>query len=115
GRGAGGVGATTPAPIRHLGARARGTRAGRATPLAPVPRVMLSGQPAVTLASPYAIAACGLTGTTAPPCVTGQWMLGAARVLAGGMPVATMFGQSTCVPTGTPMLPVAAQTRVLAT
>ncbi len=104
-----------PAPILHLGATVLCTHAGQATPLAPFPRVMLSGQPTVTLASPYAIAACGLTGTTAPPCVTGQWMLGATRVLAGGTPVATMTGQSTCVPTGTPMLPVVAQTRVLAT
>jgi hypothetical protein len=104
-----------PAPILHLGATVLCTHAGQATPVAPFPRVMLSGQPAVTLASPYAIAACGLTGTTVPPCVTGQWMLGATRVLAGGTPLATMFGQSTCVPTGTPMLPVVAQTRVLAT
>ncbi len=104
-----------PAPILHLGATVLCTHAGQATPLAPFPRVMLSGQPAVTLTSPYAIAACGLTGTTVPPCVTGQLTLGATRVLAGGTPVATMLGQSTCVPTGTPMLPVVAQTRVLAT
>ena len=42
-------------------------------------------------------------------------MLGATRVLAGAAPVATMLGQSTCIPTGTPMLPVVAQMRVLAT
>jgi hypothetical protein len=29
--------------------------------------------------------------------------------------VATMMGTSTCIPTGTPMMPIAAQTRVLAT
>src|SRR5215510_51655 len=104
-----------PAPILHLGATVLCTHAGQATPLTPFPRVMLSGQPAVTLASPYAIAACGLTDTPTPPCVTGQWMLGATRVLAGGTPVAPMIGQSTCVPTGTPMLPVVAQVRVLAT
>ena len=37
------------------------------------------------------------------------------RVTAGGAPLATLAGQSACVPTGTPMLPVVAQTRVLAT
>jgi hypothetical protein len=47
--------------------------------------------------------------------VTGQWISGAVRVLAGGVPVATMAGASTCIPTGTPMLPVSAQPRVLAT
>src|SRR5690349_4955953 len=102
-------------PVLHLGATVLCTHAGQATPLAPFPRVLLSGQPAVTLTSPYAVAACGLTGTPAPPCVTGQWIVGATRVLAGGIPVVTMLAQSTCIPTGTPMLPVAAQTRVLAT
>jgi len=104
-----------PTPVLHLGATVLCTHAGQATPLAPFPRVLLSGQPTVTLTSPYAVAACGLTGTPAPPCVTGQWIIGATRVLAGGTPVVTMLGQSTCIPTGTPMLPVAAQTRVLAT
>ena len=41
--------------------------------------------------------------------------MGAVRVLAGGAPVATLMSQSVCIPTGTPMLPLMAQTRVLAT
>ncbi len=104
-----------PAPVLHLGATVLCSHAGQATPLAPFPRVLLSGQPAVTLTSPYAIAGCALTGTPSPPCVTGQWLLGATRVMAGGAPLVTMAGQSTCIPTGTPMLPVVAQLRVLAT
>lgn len=104
-----------PAPILHLGATVLCTHAGQATPMAPFPRVMVSAQPVVTLTSPYVIAGCALTGTPTPPCVTGQFVLGAARVLAGGAPVATLMSQSTCIPTGTPMLPVMAQTRVLAT
>jgi len=104
-----------PAPVLHLGATVLCSHAGQATPLTPFPRVLLSGQPAVTLTSPYAIAGCALTGTPNPPCVTGQWVLGATRVLAGGAPLATMAGQSVCVPTGAPMLPVVAQMRVLAT
>jgi hypothetical protein len=103
-----------PAPILHLGAVVTCSHAGPATPLAPFPRVLLSGQPAVTLASPYGVTGCALTGS-APPCVTGQWLSGAVRVLAGGVPVATMIGASTCVPTGTPLLPISAQPRVLAT
>ena len=47
--------------------------------------------------------------------MTGQWISGAVRVLAGGVPVAMIAGASTCIPTGTPMLPVSAQPRVLAT
>jgi hypothetical protein len=104
-----------PAPVLHLGASVLCSHAGPATPLAPFPRVLLSGQPAVTIASPYAITGCALSASGTPPCATGQWLLGATRVLAGGTPLATMAGQSTCIPTGTPMLPVVSQLRVLAT
>jgi hypothetical protein len=104
-----------PAPILHLGATVLCSHAGQATPAAPFPRVMASGQPIVTLTSPWLVAGCALTGTPTPPCVTGQFLIGATRVLAGGAPVVTMVSQSTCVPTGTPMLPVMAQTRALAT
>ena len=104
-----------PAPILHLGATVLCSHAGQAVPMAPFPRVLLSGQPAVTLTSPYAIAGCALAGTPSPPCVTGQWLLGATRVMAGGAPLVTLAGQSTCITTGTPMLPVVAQIRVLAT
>jgi uncharacterized Zn-binding protein involved in type VI secretion len=103
-----------PAPILHLGATVLCSHAGQATPTAPFPRVMVSGQPVVTITGPYAIVGCALTGS-APPCATGQFVMGAARVLAGGASVATLASQSVCVPTGTPMLPVMAQTRVLAT
>ena len=104
-----------PAPILHLGATVICSHAGQATPLSPFPRVSVSAQPVVTMSSPYAIAACALSGTSAPPCVTGQFVMAATRVLAGGVPVTTMVSQSVCTPTGTPMMPVMAQTRVLAT
>ena len=104
-----------PAPILHLGATVLCSHAGQATPVSPFPRVLLSGQPAVTLATPYAIVGCALTGTPNPPCATAQWIVGAVRVTAGGAPVVTMTSQSVCVPTGTPLMPVVAQTRVLAT
>lgn len=104
-----------PAPVLHLGATVLCSHAGQATPLAPNPRVMLSGQPVVTLASPYAVAGCALTGTGAPPCVTAQFIVGATRVMVAGAPVATMAGSSVCTPSGTPLLPVVAQLRVLAT
>ena len=103
-----------PAPVLHLGATVLCTHTGQATPLAPFPRVTVSGQPVVTLTSPYAIAGCALATTSTPPCVTGQFISGAARVLAGGAPVVTMIGSSVCTPTGTPMLPITAQARVLA-
>jgi hypothetical protein len=104
-----------PVPALHLGAVVTCTHGGPATPAAPFPRVLLSGQPVVTLSSPYVITGCALTGTGTPPCATGQWLSGAVRVLAGGVPVATMAGASTCIPTGTPMLPITAQPRVVVT
>lgn len=104
-----------PAPILHLGATVLCSHAGQALPMSPFPRVLVSAQPVVTLASPYAIAGCALTGTPVPPCLTGQFVMGAARHRPARAPVATLASQSVCVPTGTPMLPLAAQTRVLAT
>lgn len=104
-----------PAPILHFGATVLCSHAGQATAVTPFPRVLVSGQPVVTLTTQYVIACCALTGTPNPPCVSGQFIVGAVRVLAGGQPVATMMGQSICTPTGTPMMPVVAQTRVLAT
>jgi hypothetical protein len=104
-----------PAPILHVGATVLCGHAGSAQPLAPFPWMLVSGQPVVTLATPYAVAGCALTGTSAPPCVTAQWLVGAVRVLAGGTPVVTLAGTSLAMPSGTPLLPVAAQTRALAT
>ena len=104
-----------PAPILHLGATGMCMHAGSAQPVAAFPRVTVSGQPVVTLASPYVVAGCALTVTTAPPCVTASWMVGATRVLAGGQPVLTMAGVSLCAPSGTPLQALVAQTRALAT
>ncbi len=104
-----------PAPILHLGATVTCMHAGQATPLAPFPRVTVSGQPVTTLTTPYAVAGCALTGTSAPPCVTAQWVMGATRVMAGGAPVLIQTGQAVCVSSGTGLLPLVAQMRVLAT
>lgn len=104
-----------PGPILHLGATVMCMHAGPAQPLAPFPRVMVSGQPVVTQASPYAVTGCALTGTTVPPCVTAQWVTAALRVLAGGVPVLTQASQAVCVPTSTGLLPVVVQPRVSAT
>ena len=103
-----------PGPVVHLGATVMCAHAGQATPTTPFPRVLVGGQPVVTLATPYVVAGCALTGTPTPPCVTGQWLAGATRVLAGGVPLALQAGSSVTVPTGTPMLPLVVQPRVVA-
>ena len=104
-----------PGPIVHLGATVMCAHAGTAMPASPFPRVMVSGQPVVTLTTQYVIAGCALTGTPTPPCVTGQWVVGAVRVTAGGVPVAIQTGSSITTPTGSPMLPLVVQPRVVAT
>ncbi len=87
------------------------SHAGQAQPTTPVPRVLVGGQPVVAISSPYVIAGC----TFSAPCVSGQWTVGAVRVLVLGTPVVVQNGLSTCMPTGTPLLPITIQPRVVAT
>ena len=86
---------------------------GQAQPTAPNPRVLVSGQPVVTLAAPYVVAGCPFVPPGGNgPCVTAQWVVGATRVLAGGMPVLLQDSQAVCVPTGTPLQVLVTQVRV---
>jgi hypothetical protein len=103
-----------PGPIVHLGATVTCSHAGQATPVAPFPRVLVSGQPVVTVAGAYAVAGCGLTGTPNPPCVTAQWVTGAVRVKAGGAPVVVVGSQAICTPTAQPLIIIVTQVRVSA-
>jgi hypothetical protein len=89
---------------------------GQATPTAPSPRVLVSGMPIATITAPYAVAGCAFVPPAGNgPCVTAQWVMGAVQVTSEGQPVAIMTGMATCVPTATPLLPVVAQTRAVAT
>jgi hypothetical protein len=105
-----------PAPILHMGATVLCSHGGQAVPTAPSPRVLVAGMPAATIAAPYAIAGCAFVPPGGNgPCVTAQWVVGAVQVLSEGQPVAVMSGVAICVPTGTPLLPLVTQMRVLAT
>lgn len=105
-----------PAPILHMGATVLCSHGGQAMPTAPSPRVLVSGMPIATIAAPYAIAGCAFVPPAGNgPCVTAQWVMGAVEVVSMGQPVVIMTGVAVCVPTGTPLVPVVAQTRVLAT
>jgi hypothetical protein len=85
-------------------------------PTVPSARVLVSGMPIATIAAPYSVVGCALVPPAGNgPCVTAQWVVGAVQVLSEGQPVALLTGVATCVPTGTPLLPVVAQMRVLAT
>ncbi len=103
-----------PGFMVHQGASVMCSHAGTAQPAVPSPRVTVSGQAIVTLPGTYTIAGCALTGTSAPPCATAAFTTSATRVTSMGQPVLLQDSQSTCVPTGTPLMIVATQVRVSA-
>jgi hypothetical protein len=103
-----------PGFVLHVGATVICSHAGQAQPTVPNPRVMVSGQPTVTLGAPWVIAGCGLTGTPNPPCVTATWIVGATRVLSQGQPLLLQDSQATCMAPGTPLQVLVAQVRVKA-
>lgn len=105
-----------PGLILHTGALVLCSHGGMATPTVPSPVVTVSAMPVATIAAPYAVAGCAFVPPAGNgPCVTGQWIVGATRVLSQGQPLAIMTGVSMCAPTGTPLLPLVAQIRALAT
>jgi hypothetical protein len=99
-----------------MGATVMCSHGGQAIPTVPSPRVLVSGMPIATIAAPYAVAGCAFVPPAGNgPCVTAQWVVGSVMVTSEGQPVVIMTGMATCVPTGTPLLPIQAQTRALAT
>lgn len=106
-----------PGFLVHLGAQVLCSHAGQATPTMPNPRVLVSGRATVQLASPYVVTGCTMPPPTAGngPCVTGQCLTGSTRVLSLGQPLVVQSSTSLCAPTGTPLLILLTQTRVLAT
>ncbi|HET8631520.1 MAG TPA: hypothetical protein VFL91_29200 [Thermomicrobiales bacterium] len=104
-----------PGPLVHVGATVLCAHAGQAQPTAPFPRVTVGGQPIVTQPTPYVVAGCTLPPPPGAngPCLTAQFVTGATRVFAGGAPVLLQDSQAICAPTGTPLLIVAAQPRVV--
>lgn len=105
-----------PGPLVHVGATVLCSHAGQAQPMAPNPRVLVNGLPTVTVASPYVVAGCALPPPPAAngPCLTGQWLTGATRVLSNGLPLVLFDSLSICAPTGTPLVVILTQTRVMA-
>lgn len=103
-----------PGPILHLGATVTCSHGGQALPAAPFPRVLVSGQPVTTQSVVYTVAGCGFAPPAGNgPCVSANFVTAATRVFAGGVPVLLQDSLSVCAPTGTPLIPVQAQTRVI--
>ncbi len=102
-----------PGFVVHVGSTVLCMHGGQAQPMAPFPRVLVSGMPIATLTSPYVIAGCPFVAPAGNgPCVTAQWLVGATRVLAGGAPVLLQTSLALCAPTATPLNVLVTQTRV---
>jgi hypothetical protein len=103
-----------PGFLLHVGAVVQCMHGGMAQATAPNPRVKVMGQPIVTQVAPWTIAGCTFPPPPVAngPCVTAQWVMGALRVKANGMPVLLQDSQALCVPTGTGLIISMTQTRV---
>ena len=100
--------------LLHVGATVMCAHGGQAQPAVPNPRVLVSGQPTVTIASPYVVAGCAMPPPTAGngPCVTAQFVTAATRITSNGQPLLLIDSQAVCAPTGTPLIPSVTQVRV---
>jgi hypothetical protein len=106
-----------PGFLLHLGATVLCSHGGQALPTVVNPRVLVSGQPTVTLAAPYVVAGCAMPPPPGGngPCVTAQFVSSAVRLTSNGQPLLLLDSQAICAPTGTPLIIVATQTRVTGT
>jgi hypothetical protein len=102
-----------PGFLLHFGATVLCSHGGQAQPTAVNPRVLVSGQPTVTITSPYVVAGCALPPPPAAngPCITAQFVTSATRIISNGQPLLLLDSQAICAPTGTPLLIIVTQTR----
>ena len=86
---------------------------GQATPTVKNPRVTLKGQPSLLMVDPWTVLGCpGVPGV--PPCSEAPWVTGTTRVTSLKQPLVVQAGEAVCTPNGSPLLPIATQTRVTA-
>jgi hypothetical protein len=105
-----------PGPLLHVGATVMCAHGGQAQVTVPNPRVTVNGMPTATIAGPWAIAGCAFAPPAGNgPCVTAMFITAATRLVSNGQPLLLVDSQATCAPTGTPLMPPVAQTRVVGT
>jgi uncharacterized Zn-binding protein involved in type VI secretion len=105
-----------PGYLLDNGATVMCTHSGQAQATVSSQRVKAGGQPIVTQSSTYSISGCPFNVSGSPvPCVTGQWITAATRVMSDNVPVLLQDSQSVCTPNGTPMTIVVTQMRVKGT
>lgn len=104
-----------PGFLLHVGATVMCAHGGQAQPTSPNPKVLVGGQPIVTMPAPFTVTGCPFNVSGSPsPCVTANWVTAATRVTSNGMPVLLLDSQAICVPNGTPLNISATQTKVTA-
>lgn len=103
-----------PGFLLNAGSTVLCMHAGQAKPAVPDLRVKVDGKPVVTQSCLYTVAGCAFPPPPAGtgPCVTANWLMGAVRVKASGVPVLLQDSQAMCTPTATPLNVVVAQFRV---
>jgi len=109
-----------PGPLAHLGMTAICPHAAPVNVITTNTRVLVSGQPVVTVADQYLVAGCLFT-LPAPkpsPCIRVQWLTPATRVLVNGQPPIVQTSSGLCLspeqaPQGPPTIAVV-QPRVIA-
>ena len=108
------------APIVQVGATLLCAHGGNVQLVPGQTRVLVGGAPAATMSTPTLVAGCPFVVASVPqPCIRGQWIVPATRVMAGGSPVilqnSTGLGLGpTQAPQG-PLSVIVAQTRVMGT
>ena len=107
-----------PGFLFHVGATATCPHGGQVSTIPTNTRVLVSGQPVVTLGDTCLVAGCAFTVPPGKPqpCVKVQWLVPATRVLVGGKPAILQASTGICqspeqIPQGPPIV-IATQMRV---
>ena len=107
-----------PGMLYHVNATAMCPHAGQVQEIPAQTRVLVSGQPVVTVAGSHLVVGCPATtpGGTPQPCLTVQWLTPAVRVQVMGAPAVLHTSASLCVgsPAPGPASVIVTQTRVQA-
>ena len=108
-----------PGMLYHVNASAICPHGGQVQEVPAQTRVLVSGQPVVTVAGSHLVAGCPAVtpGGTPQPCLTVQWLVPAVRVQGMGAPAILNSSASLCVgsPAPGPATVMMTQTRVQGT
>jgi hypothetical protein len=109
-----------PGYLVHVGASGLCPHGGQITFTTSNARVLISGQPAITITDVFVVAGCLFQiptpgGPKPQPCVSGRWIVPATRVLINGQPAILITSTGICqsveqIPQGPPTV-LATQTR----